>query len=282
MKKCMIADYISGGLAYGIRKGTCLPDTTRWPHCHEFLEIVYVCDGKGVHYIDDKAYDVKRGTVLFIDRDQAHSFTASETMTYVNFYINPAAISEQLSEIRSVYELLAFLFPAGNIPTDRQPPTVELDSAFLSEMQARTESVRREMRLKRYGYELAVDGHMRIIYSGILRTLVPTCAKRRKIVLSDILEYVERNYTRRITLTDLARQLYYSPVYLGKLFKSTFGTTFKHYVLEKRLEQASSLLVESDMTVEEVSAAAGFSDKKFFYLCFKEKYRCTPLQYRHS
>lgn len=276
----MIKDYISEGQAYGVRKGTCLPETTRWPHSHEFLEIVYISSGKGVHYIGEGTYEVGGGTLLFIDRNVAHSFSASETMTYVNFYIDPSVICSELAEIRSVYELLAGLFPEGRVSVENQTPYVELDPSILPEIRNCAESVHREIRGKRCGYELAVDGYMRILYAGILRSLLPAASQRRKIVPADLLEYVEQNYTGRITLADLAGRFYYSPVYLGKLFKSIFGVSFKHYVLEKRLELAASSLTEGDMTVEAVCEAVGFSDKKFFYQCFEQKYGCTPLRYR--
>ena len=97
---------------------------------------------------------------------------------------------------------------------------------------------------------------------------------------TDILEYIEQNLTKRITLTDLAGKFYYNPVYLGKLFNTTYGVSFKHYVLQKRLDLAASMLIDSDSTVESVAAAAGFSDKKFFYRLFEEKFGCTPLKYR--
>ena len=280
MKKCLKRDYISEGQAYGVRKGTCLPDMMRWPHSHEFIEIVYVSAGKGVHYVGDRAYEVGRGSLLFIDCDVPHSFSADETMTYVNFYIDPAKIHPSLWEMRSVWELLAYLFPEGQVPSEKRTACLELDASFLPEMQLCAESIHREIRAKRCGYELAVDGYMRLVYAGILRTLVPTSVRRRKIIPSDILDYVEQNYTGRITLADLAGRFYYNPVYLGKLFKSTFGVPFKRYVLEKRLELAEALLLESEMTVEAVAATVGFSDKKFFYRCFEDKYNCTPLQYR--
>ena len=280
MKKCMNRDYISEGQAYGVRKGTCLPEMTRWPHSHEFIEIVYVSSGKGVHYIGDRVYEAGRGSLLFIDCDVAHSFSTAETMTYVNFYIDPSEIDPRLRGIGSIWELLAFLFPEGQVPSEMQTAHVELDAAFLPEMQLCAESVHRELRTKRCGYELAVDGYMRLIYAGILRAMLPTSVKRRKIIPADILDYVEQNYTGRITLADLAGRFYYNPVYLGKLFKSTFGVPFKRYVLEKRLEKAETLLLETGMTVEAVAAAVGFSDKKFFYRCFEDTYDCTPLQYR--
>lgn len=280
MRKYMIADCISEGQAYGVRKGICLPGTTRQSHCHEFLEIVFVSSGRGIHYIGDRSYDVKRGTLMFIGCDQAHSFTASETMTYMNFYINPSAVSGELVEIRSIWELLEFLFPEMPIPDDIKTPRIEINSVFLSEMQACADGIHREMSAKRYGYSLAVDGYMRIIYTGLIRALVPPSSNRRKILSPDVLEYVEKNFTKRITLIDLAGKFFYSPVYLGKLFKSTYGVSFKAYVLEKRLDLAASLLLSSDITVSDVAGTVGFSDKKFFYHCFEQKFGCTPLKYR--
>lgn len=279
MRKCMIADYIPDGQAYNVRKGTCLPGATRRPHCHEFLEIVFISSGKGTHFVNEESYSVKRGSVIFINCDTPHSFSSTEAMTYFNFYINPSVISKELSEIQSFGELLSFFFPEIQAQNTSIPTPLELDSAFLPEMQSCADGIYSEIRDKRQRYELSVDGYMRIVYTGILRAILPTASKRREIVSSDILDYVEKNYTRRITLTDIAARFFYNPVYLGKLFKSTYGTSFKHYVLEKRLSLAASLLKSGGMTVEMVTAAVGFSDKKFFYRCFKEKFGCTPLQY---
>lgn len=282
LKKCMIRDYIPEMRAYGVRKGTCLPDSSRWQHCHEFVEIVYVSSGKGVHYVDDKPFEVGRGSLLFIDSDVPHSFYAEETMTYFNFYISPSMVDKRLAGVISIWEILAFIFPEGEIAKEKKQPFLQLDNSFLPEIQLCAENIHREILSRRIGWELAVDGYMRLIYAGILRTVLRTSAKRRKIISSDILDYVEKNFAGRITLADLADRFYYSPVYLGQLFKSSFGVSFKKYVKDKRLEAAERLLIETDMTVEAVTAAVGFSDKKFFYQSFEDKYNCTPLQYRQK
>ena len=199
-------------------------------------------------------------------------------MTYVNFYINPASIKKERGEISSIYELLSFLFPEVQITSDREQRLIELDPAFLPEMQVCADGIHREIRDKRHGYGLAVDGYMKIVYTGLLRAIVPTPSQRRKILSCDILDYIEKNFTKRITLTDLAVRFYYNPVYLGKLFKNTYGLSFKQYILKKRLSLAASMLLDSDITVEGILETVGFADKKFFYSCFAEKFGCTPLK----
>ena len=48
-------------------------------HTHDFIEIVYVCSGNGVHCVDGKQYFVKEGSLIFINYGQTHSLTGNNT-----------------------------------------------------------------------------------------------------------------------------------------------------------------------------------------------------------
>lgn len=66
----------------------------------------------------------------------------------------------------------------------------------------------------------------------------------------------------------------------GTLFKELSGYTFTEKLLDIKLEHAKRLLVTTDITVQEIVELIGFSEKSYFYRCFKKAFAMTPNQYR--
>ena len=54
-------------------------------HMHDYIELVYVFSGSGMHYVNDIPYHLSRGSLLFIDFGQVHEYTCLDNMSYVNF-----------------------------------------------------------------------------------------------------------------------------------------------------------------------------------------------------
>lgn len=67
-----------------------------------------------------------------------------------------------------------------------------------------------------------------------------------------------------------------------KLFKDITGTNFSDYIQKLRIDEARSLLLNTDMNVAAVAAQTGFNVIKFFYEVFKKIIGKTPGDYRRS
>jgi len=79
-----------------------------------------------------------------------------------------------------------------------------------------------------------------------------------------------------------ARRLGISYIYLRTLFRRISGLAPGAFLLEARIEKASSLLLGSDMQVSEVAKACGFSDEFYFSRAFKKRRVSSPLKYRRE
>ena len=77
------------------------------PHQHDCIEIVYILSGSGEHSINDTSYEVSRGSVLFINYNQTHSFNIKEEMTYFNILIKPEAVSDKIINSENAFEILS-------------------------------------------------------------------------------------------------------------------------------------------------------------------------------
>lgn len=93
--------------------------------------------------------------------------------------------------------------------------------------------------------------------------------------------YIKLNYSEKISIKEIADQLYLSPNYLSELFKKHTGKTISEYLTEYRLEKACQLLDHAEYRVGDVSGMVGIHDGRYFSNMFKKKYGMTPTEYRN-
>ncbi|WP_333010449.1 helix-turn-helix transcriptional regulator [Kluyvera sichuanensis] len=89
---------------------------------------------------------------------------------------------------------------------------------------------------------------------------------------------VAGNY--EITTEDAARSCNWSKSWFSKIFKSTFGLSFKKFMLLRKLNIAINLLTNTELRISEISQRAGFTDSAYFCLKFREMMNDTPLSFR--
>ena len=81
--------------------------------------------------------------------------------------------------------------------------------------------------------------------------------------LSRITEYIDNNYSEKITLEQLARQEDVTTTYLSHFIHDNLHMTFQEYVSSVRFERALKLLRDTSMCMTDVSVVSGFSDVKY-------------------
>ncbi len=101
-------------------------------------------------------------------------------------------------------------------------------------------------------------------------------------VILDVKKYIDENISSDLSLNNIADQVHFSPKYISKIFKDETGDNLSGYINTVRLIKAASLLSETDLSIEKVSAAVGFSSSQYFIRKFKEKYFMTPKEYKVS
>jgi transcriptional regulator GlxA family with amidase domain len=94
------------------------------------------------------------------------------------------------------------------------------------------------------------------------------------------LNLMEQQFTRRLSITSLARQLGCSPSALRSLFKRDVGMSPRRYLKALRLTTAAELLTTGEMSVKEVAAATGCGDVSHFVRDFEAHYGRSPRNYR--
>lgn len=98
--------------------------------------------------------------------------------------------------------------------------------------------------------------------------------------ITEIINFVENNYTQKITLKMLATQFGINESYLSRMFKKQTGKNLIYYVNEKKMYKARELLGNSHIMIKEAAYAVGYDDQFYFNKLFKRFFHVSPTEFR--
>ncbi|MCC5645539.1 response regulator [Nostoc sp. CHAB 5824] len=100
--------------------------------------------------------------------------------------------------------------------------------------------------------------------------------------LSQVFEYIEANYYQPISLQDVAIAVGYCPAYLTDLVHRQTGQTVNHWIIERRMAATRSLLLESDLCVNQIAEVVGYQHEGHFFRQFRQYHQTTPQAWRKA
>lgn len=115
-----------------------------------------------------------------------------------------------------------------------------------------------------------------------IRTEETKEASITNVRMQRMLDFISRNYQRRISLSDIAGSAFISKSECIRCFKRALNTTPYDYLIEFRLSKATDLLKTSDGSITDIALKTGFQQPSQFGQLFRKSRGCTPLQYRRS
>jgi len=101
-------------------------------------------------------------------------------------------------------------------------------------------------------------------------------------VIYKAIDYIKRNYMRKISLKDVADQVLLSPSYFSKLFKDEMNCNFNHFLNQVRIERSKTVLLDNSIPLVDVAFLMGFEDQSYFTKVFKRMTGVSPGRYRES
>ncbi|MED3562000.1 bifunctional transcriptional activator/DNA repair enzyme AdaA [Bacillus xiapuensis] len=97
-----------------------------------------------------------------------------------------------------------------------------------------------------------------------------------------IKNYIDQNYTGRLTLETLADACHGSPYHLHRTFKRITRVTPLEYIQQTRINRARKYLIHSNKTISEIALLVGLPNTPYFITLFKKKTGLTPVEYRNK
>lgn len=99
-------------------------------------------------------------------------------------------------------------------------------------------------------------------------------------IIKKAIRYISQNFSRNLTLDEVADHVHLNSAYFSTLFKQSTGSSFKEYLNMVRIEESKRLLSNTNYSIIDISLATGFEDQSYFSKVFKKYTGLTPKQYR--
>ena len=100
--------------------------------------------------------------------------------------------------------------------------------------------------------------------------------------INRIVQFVEKNYNRKISLEDVGEQVGMSASSVSRFFKKRTRHNFWDYLNGFRIDRAAQMMIETEHTISEISYACGFNNISNFNRVFRERVGTTPSDYRNK
>ena len=97
-----------------------------------------------------------------------------------------------------------------------------------------------------------------------------------------VVDYIERNIKKGISLEDVANHVNISTYYLSKIFKKEMGVNFITYITDRKMELAKEMLTTTDVPVLNIALDLAYNEANYFSKAFKKKTGYTPSEYREK
>ncbi|MET4559920.1 bifunctional transcriptional activator/DNA repair enzyme AdaA [Lysinibacillus parviboronicapiens] len=98
--------------------------------------------------------------------------------------------------------------------------------------------------------------------------------------VTQVTQYIDKNFTEKLTLETLGDIAHGSPYHLQRTFKKLNGITPVEYIQHLRLSAAKEYLRQTNKSIEEIATCVGITNTPYFITLFKKKIGHTPAQYR--
>lgn len=245
------------------------------PHYHSYYEIYYLLSGQCKMFINQDIHYLRPGDLALIPPLEVHKalYEPSWQAERFGIYFSREMVSGFQSMCgREGFEQV-FTAPVMTVPETFRP---RLETLF-DQMQDE---------------EKQGDMYRRIQQRCLLYQILVLLGRcrgenREEHILGQSEEavvraarYMNTHYQEPLTLGEVACLINMSPTYFSKKFKNSTGLCFKEYLNFIRVQKASDLLRNTDLSVTEVAVACGFSDGNYFGDVFRRLTGASPRGYR--
>lgn len=255
-------------------------------HRHNYVELVYMCSGSTTHIINDTERIVlSEGDLLFLSQTATQEILpAGKDDIAVNFIILPEFFDRTLSMMERDNVLRHFVIStlsSGN----PQIPYLHFQAKNILPIQNLMENMLWTLMDKRPGTNTITQITMGLIFMNLSvfadSMLRSRAANYEQDLIFRILKYIETHY-KNGTLADISSELKLPPYHVSRLLKKYTSHTFKELLQQQKLQQAVYLLTHTTLSTDGIMEAIGYNNSSFFYRIFRERYGCSPGEYRES
>lgn len=254
-------------------------------HWHEETEFLAVESGRAIFQIGASEYELQAGDAIFVPGGEIHGGYPAEdsACTYTAIVFDPGMlIGGREGETARFLQHLQ----RGRLAL---PPHFGKGTEWGERSVGRLERMFELFESADPAREMKITGELYLLLAefwsagvSVSRETEAPSEARTLERLKEALKFVETNFGRKLTVRELAEAAGMSEGHFCRVFKTYMRRTPVEYVNHFRLRYAARRLSDSDATVGEAAAEAGFDNFSYFSKLFRSLYDCTPSEYRKA
>ena len=257
------------------------PDFDFTGEYHDFWEAVYIISSKAGVSADDKIYSLSAKDMIFHKPMEFHRIWAIEGKPVHAFIFSfrlSGALSEKLSNkvIRlsptQSEQVLHIMEEFRALEAENSGEDASLSEEKYNFVQSWDEKNPMNTAIKCRTELFLFD----IIKSALLQK--EQYSSRSADIYRQMVQYMKEHVYENASVGEIAASLNFSEAYIKKIFAEYSDTGIHAYFMKLKIKEAAVLL-ESGLTVGEVSERLSFSNANYFAVCFRREMGCSPTKY---
>jgi AraC-like DNA-binding protein len=249
------------------------------------FHLVFIQRGQGWHRVDNQRMSVEAGDLILIPPNSLYEPKGLvSTLHWIVTFTPDILIAGQITPkgriIQPIELLLGMFIRNQGATVNHLQVNLSDRSLWLEHLQQLEQELHnQECALTESARKLMVN-----LLSEVTRLATPHLNQTWFLshpLLGKVFQYIERNYRRKISLSDVAESVGLSPSYLTDLVRRQTGQTILNWIIEYRMAEARYLLLETKYSIEQIAESVGYLDTSYFIRQFRQVHQITPQAWRN-
>lgn len=243
-------------------------------HAHEdFAEIILICSGSSEYLIHDKKYFIQPGDLLIYNAGVVHDEISGPDLEIGSYCVAVGGLHMPgLQPNMLIPADAGYVFPSGSSFGDLRR-LMEMIFHNLAAEEPRAEAfagcLLHALLVKVLAVTEGADAEDKPVDEP------PILGRRIK-------NFIDRHYMEPITLQTMGESLRVSPYYLSHVFKQMSGYSPMQYLLRRRIGEAQTLLITTDLSITRIAEMVGYDTQSYFNLQFTKNVGMSPGKFRQN
>jgi AraC-like DNA-binding protein len=249
-----------------------------YPHRHEFYQVQFITGGRGIHVIDFEPQTIRPPVIHLISPGQVHFWQLERPLQGFNLLFDADFLALNATD-RVGIDLLALFHNLRHIPLHPCPEqfaNFEKHIALIAE----------EFKRRDHHYIAILRSYLHIVFSMIQRLYAAHKPDTSVYASAEFVRQFRRlvalHYNEQRTLQFYADSLGVTAAHLSERVKAVTGFTASQIVRQEITLEAKRLLINTDLTVDQISYKLRFNDPAYFGRFFKRETSASPGRYRQE
>jgi AraC-like DNA-binding protein len=247
--------------------------------CPADARILYVIDGAGRLFLEGVEHPLLAGTLALIGPGVIYRIELDSPLELIalnfDYTWQRQALEETLDALPPEAAQQVEKVTVADCPALSAPMVLQEAQPFRDAL----ERILGVFQQKKYYYRQESAGLLKVLLIRLARAAMLTDIPG-DAVADRLIQYIQQHCREGLTVDKIAAHFNYHAGHINRVMRRATGTTIHSYLLRCRMDAAKTLLLSTDMPINQVAEAVGFGSEPYFCNSFKKLTGISPKEYR--